>query len=798
MIFPKIDFVLLSALILGACGSASAPTTSSPPSPSPSAQMNEVTFQVVAPPETPANETLYLRTNMIFAVDEEELAMTQDQDGIWNLTLSIPKGLVFRYRYTLGASWDKEESYPLRATLFHYRQVAVASADSQTVRDVVGRWEHLSPTQDRTGTIEGRVTSSETGLPILGVAVSCGPFQTQTGYDGRFRIQSIGSGTNTLSVYLDDGSFVAQTADVTLSTGQTTTQNFQLAPARMATLDFRAQAPADTPTGAIVRMMGDRQRLGLFHFYEGTAFDSTRALSMTDLGGGSWSYSTTLGEGSAVYYVYTLGDTRVNQERDSSDESVLRVVQVDGDATIQDTVESWKASNEVALTLTVNAPNDDPVYVTNDGWDFYEPLKMWSLGSRQWTYTFMTAPNADFRYRYIRFGDTKSGHEKLTPDTNTSYRSVNVPSGGNNQTDTILTWRHQLRETIPSPVTLRYSLRDTTAIPARTSGQSFQTGIEFMDFWLTSWQPLIASNAAHWKSKNTEWAQIASVWGIMSTDPPLIDLAGNGFPIQELREHIRALKSEGIKVAVRAFAYPAPAPYAGFTRSNTDAWYDAFFAELERCFLIHAAILQEEGVEMMMLPNFNWEDDNNSTKRAYINQKWKTLIATIRTVYTGKLTIDYFVERDEYDWYGDLDYLGDKWWWSIADNTSFTVDQMVTRALQRLNDTYLPRKNRFNKPFIFSEYAFYSADSSALQTYGVSSSQISPFGPEDAAVASAWQQQADAIEALLWAFAQTPWVEGAYAFGVWYFDTDAKDYSLRGKTSQEVVSQMYQRINAAQ
>jgi len=48
------------------------------------------------------------------------------------------------------------------------------------------------------------------------------------------------------------------------------------------------------------------------------------------------------------------------------------------------------------------------------------------------------------------------------------------------------------------------------------------------------------------------------------------------------------------------------------------------------------------------------------------------------------------------------------------------------------------------------------------------------------------------------AFAQTPWVEGAYTFGTWYFDLDAKDFSVRGKTAQEVISQMYQRINDAQ
>ena len=65
-------------------------------------------------------------------------------------------------------------------------------------------------------------------------------------------------------------------------------------------------------------------------------------------------------------------------------------------------------------------------------------------------------------------------------------------------------------------------------------------------------------------------------------------------------------------------------------------------------------------------------------------------------------------------------------------------------------------------------------------------------------VVSDWQEQADAYEAVLGAFAETPWVQGCYSFGYAYFDFDCKGYSIRGKTAEEVTKLLYAQINAAQ
>ena len=209
---------------------------------------------------------------------------------------------------------------------------------------------------------------------------------------------------------------------------------------------------------------------------------------------------------------------------------------------------------------------------------------------------------------------------------------------------------------------------------------------------------------------------------------------------------------------------------------------------------------------MLILPNFNWiEDDggdrSNPETRTYINGKWKALIASVRTMAPElKLTVDYHVERTEYDWYSDLDYLGDKWWVDVSGSggSAATTAEMHAAASDKLTTYYLPISQRFgNKPFLFAEIGYYSADTAAQHTYNVYSSEIGDFNAANAAVLSDWDEQARAYEAVLYAFAETPWVQGAYSFGYAYFDFDSKGYSIRSKTAEGILKQIYGEINAA-
>jgi hypothetical protein len=122
---------------------------------------------------------------------------------------------------------------------------------------------------------------------------------------------------------------------------------------------------------------------------------------------------------------------------------------------------------------------------------------------------------------------------------------------------------------------------------------------------------------------------------------------------------------------------------------------------------------------------------------------------------------------------------------------------MYKNAIGKLNSQFQPIYNRFHKPVLLTSVAFYSASSSSLQTIDLFDTRISPHYPADPSVPSDYDEQGRAYQALLRALAATPWVQGAYPFAYWYWDFDSKGYSIRGKTAENIVSQIYQQINAA-
>lgn len=733
-----------------------------------------------------------LRTGMIFG-NENDTTMTlvSGSAGTWEATIAAPEGTILRYLYRLNEDWNRAESYEHRKGQFHYREILVTK--NAVVNDTIANWGSVAT--GPTGTLTGTVYEEGTWNRVMGATVSAGPYQTMTRWDGTYMIKGVPAGPCSVTVYTDNGEYQPKMTEVAVPAGGTATKDLMLTPASTVTVTFRVTVPADTPANAVPRLYGDAYRLGMFPVFEGSAIDPSRAIDMTSAGGRTWTYAAVLGKGSCYQYLFTLGDFRINQERDAIGADVVRSFCVTGAMTLDDTVVSWKAPGQVPVTLTATSPTiTDTVYVTTDGWGGYEPMKMWSSGTGTSTYTFYVNSSTTVTYRYVRNGDPAIGLEIVGVDSDPpAYRTVFSGPTGTAVTDMITEWRHELRDTVVS------ALKSSGTVTARTSGEPFQTGVELIDYWRPAWKPLIVPTIQRIKEKNAAWVQIPSVWGLVSVDPPIIERGWNSFTTEELVEHIKEAKAQGLKVALRPFAYAVSAAEdIAFTLSHPDAWYDQFFDQVKAMYRYHAKIAEQEGVHMLILNNLNWADDTDAGKATHINEKWNEITAAVKSPnYTGKITTDYYVDRPQYTWYQYLDYLGDKWWWPLASSGTATVGDMYAAAMDKLTTYYQPITVRFpGRPFVFSEIGYYSADTSAQQTYGVYDREIDDFKSAVSPPDSAWQQQADAYEAVLWAFAGTPWVQGCYSFGYAYFDFDSKGYSVRGKTAEEVMSQIYQQLNA--
>ncbi|MHA1871127.1 MAG: glycoside hydrolase family 113, partial [Promethearchaeota archaeon] len=745
-------------------------------------------FVLTAPNNTPQTDTIYMRTDIGTGLDEQEVEFSKHDDNgsvYWITSLNIPKGKIFYYRYARNMNWSAEETYlPRDGHGMHRRAIAVV--ENTTIYDHIVKWEDLPLVQtDQIANISGRIIDSTTKAPIMNVRISAGPYQTISGFNGSFEIKSVPTGNLSISVFTDKGDYKAKQMDVFLSSNETKDLTIELDHTTLYKITFNVSVPAETPDNALIKIFGNNFYLGGRTVFEGTAIYVNTIPSMTKTGTyiapdnstrSTYSYSLYMGNGTYLAYFYTLGDMFIDREFDKDGHTFIREICVNSDLTINNSVFAWKQEGMVPVVFNITSHTDDPVSITTDRWGGYEPIQMWNYSNRKWTYTLYTYPNTELKFKFLRYSNTPTGYEKLLPnDANDKFRNMTVGSNGTYFEETIDQWRYMLKENI--------SNANTKPLPtpiARASGDPYQGGVELIDYYTSQWDELVNSTLQNIAQYNTSWVQIAAVWGILQADPVIIDYGWNGIPYPVLIQHIRAAKNEHLNVSIRAFAYPADNNYfSGFNRHNTYAWYDDFFKELLKPFMYYAKISEDENVDMLILPNFNWYDDTNDTMTNYIDQKWNETIDQIRSVYHGKITIDYYVNRSEYNWYAKLDYLGDKWWTPLATNTTATFDQLKSNALDRLNNYYASIVNRFNKSIIFAEVAYYSANTSAMQSYSVFSNEINEFQPENDSIPSNWTQQALVYEAVLHAFAETNWVQGSYSFGYFYFDMDCKGYSIR-------------------
>lgn len=484
---------------------------------------------------------------------------------------------------------------------------------------------------------------------------------------------------------------------------------------------------------------------------------------------------------------------------------VHRSLCVAGTMAVSETVVAWRSPTQVPVTLSVTSPTGaaDTLYVATDDMLGKFAMKMWPTGTGKAFYVVYSEPNSTLNYRYVRDGDNEIGIEVVPPFDQDPplFRSINSGAAGTAANDTITAWRHQMRET--ALTTVQTSM--TGVIGPRASG-SFQTGVEFMDFWRPYWRPLIRPSVARLKNKNVKWAQVNSIWGLINMNPPLLEQGWNSFTTEDLIGHIREIRAQGMSVALRTTAAVLDGATAQvLIAPHPREVYDLFFDELKAVLMFHAKIAQQEGVEIFIIP-YSYRDpyvaanlQDEPAMKAYYNAKWKSMVAAVRSIAPSvKLSADLYQDDPAYDWQGDLDYLGDKWWVPLATTDNATVSEMYATALDKLKTYYQPISARFsNKPFLFAEVAYHSANSSAMNwlKYPADSPEMDPFRPAVAIPVSDYDEQARAYQALLLAFAATPWVQGAYSFGYQYFDLDEKGYSIRSKTAEEITSQIYQQLN---
>ncbi|MCK9245579.1 MAG: hypothetical protein M0P11_01325 [Anaerolineaceae bacterium] len=494
-----------------------------------------------------------------------------------SLTVMLPQGAVISYRYTLTHPIEMGELLPDGSPLA-FRQLVVR--DNLVIQDNISGWPEV-PYNGPLVDLNGAVADDETDEPIADVLVNVAGKTALTDMNGRFFIRGLPVGSHNLVATLCDGSYLNFQQEVNMVENLATQAVILMTALPEVTLTL-VMSPPNEAVGAPVRIAGNLRQLGLT-FYDMLQGTGTQAVNMPLMARnteGKYVAQIRLFAGSFLRYEYSLGDALINSERDLNGNRLVRQFIVPNkDAVIDDSVTTWRASKQDAVTIFASSPagtpEDDQLFLQFDHGSWTNPIPMWPMGNNVWMLVYFprAASSDQLIYRYCRNADCSLGQEH-NPDP--APRAF-MPGAVTEIHDEIIGWRMWdsavQNQSSPTPLTF-----DEEAL----------VGVEVDPFYssshLNAWYEL----AENLKTKGFNWLILRPVWKV-GTDSglPFIDSDPTlTLPAAELKRIAEAASQQDLKVALYPYLnFPSDAASWFRDSQKSQIWWQQWYADYERMVL---------------------------------------------------------------------------------------------------------------------------------------------------------------------------------------------------------------------
>ena len=247
--------------------------------------------------------------------------------------------------------------------------------------------------------------------------------------------------------------------------------------------------------------------------------------------------------------------------------------------------------------------------------------------------------------------------------------------------------------------------------------------------------------------------------------------------------------SLGLAVSIKVFVEPYTGEWRAYiSPSDRDTWYAAFNSVLQHVGTIaqaHHVEMIVMGTEMVSVASSAVNPDNT--------ERWETLIANLRQIYSGKLTYDaestnnntdpFENEKISIGFWQQLDYVGLSVYYGL--NTSDNSVQSLENQWSYWNNNDLTQfEQSVNKPILFTEIGYRSVDNAHTAPWN--SSMGGNYNPTE---------QANDYNALMGYWNNYPWVQGVFW---WDWDTNPNaggsgdtGYTVQNKPAQQVLTQWF-------
>jgi hypothetical protein len=803
--------VLFLSLLVGCNFPPLKAQTNNPDLPAvPELQQTMITFGVSIAQAIPAGESIYLNlldevTGLSF--NPHKYIMQADSALHYTVTLPFTIGKVLKYRYSReGSTIVNEHLYndrPVRYRLYDVEGPA-------TVQDIISRWTDTQY-EGPMGRIMGEVMDYATGKPVSNLLVTACGEQAFTLADGTFLLEGLPPGMHTLVFYALDGAYHIYQQGAVVAADSTTPVSIELNAAKLVTVIFTIQVPADTPADAPIRLAGSLYQLGntFADLAGGVSSLASRMPTLGKLANGRYMLTMNLPAGAYIEYKYTLGDGLWSAEVASSGSVRLRQVLIP-DTTLEqnDIVDTWLSPNTNPVRFNVKVTSDTPdnEFVSiqfNPGFGWLAALPMSPSGNpvgTAWTFN-LTGPFNDLtnlQYRYCRQDQCGAADDAATIGTNPTGRVVNPASSSGTVNDTVSEWAWLSAPNEPATI---------TNIPVTVRSTNFTAGLAFQPKYQPSWEPVLPEAIKEASGLGVNWLILSPTWTFTNGTPPILEpLPSQDILLPELVSSIGNAQRANLNVGLFPQPnFPTDVDTWWLAGARDFPWWVSFFERYSNFVLHHASIGSSTNAGVLVLggdwlnpalPDGQLADGSPSNVPLDAETRWRELLNQVRQRYNGKiawaLTYPEGIQNPP-PFLDAVDQVYILWSAPLAANLDATVQEMQAQAGNILDQEVLPFQQAINKPVILA-ISYPSIDQAATGCIAISGggcleydllAQPNPDIPE---LKLNLQAQAEAYNAVLAAINDRSWISGYISMG--YYPPAVlqdKSTSIHGKPASGVL-----------
>ncbi len=408
-----------------------------------------------------------------------------------------------------------------------------------------------------------------------------------------------------------------------------------------------------------------------------------------------------------------------------------------------------------------------------------------SLDNQKWQ-TILSLKGRGGKTDEIKFADTKARYVKIlsvkrvNPDWGISIWETLFfgPAGDNPQDKPLAGVYPQIADKLAGKEasTEKEGMEEAVASPGAIQPTELQKGVVYTSWSRTELGSTISDRTLEYlKELGVRHIGIMVVWYQDEVDGKNIYLDAKDTPEDKALVHaINKAHALGIKVMLKPHVDIKTGQWRGDIIPSAE-----WFASYKDYILYYAKLAGLYNVEL-----FSIGTELGNTTTPQWQSDWEDIIKEVRKVFPGPLIYSAnWNEYEEVGFWDKLDYIGIDAYFCLTTKKEPTKEELIVgwKNNALLIDNWL-KQNKINKPVVFTEIGYCSANGTNIQPWSVLSN-LSESEVDQA-------EQADALEAMLAVCPSYPWFKGFYWWN--YFPQERWSplgYTIKGKKAEKIFSE---------